>query len=590
MDELERYDPELEMLKGNKSDGYEYRKRREEDWFENYTLSRDKVIINRLTQRQSVNFPLMKTVLRTLLKDVDDMPNLYFENLDNDKQAEIFKNEYWRITGEQNKFEILDIIDKRQVFHFGRSVDQWQIVDGKVKMTIQDPQDILVSRFCDPSDIHSSRFLIHQHIFKTIDELEQDDKYDKEAIEKIRQFYRTDEGIKKAADNFNTLNEKNKKMREMGVEDIDDPILGETYVELSMHFVFRREAGEEKDQIYLYVECDEREILFKEKLEKVFGETKDHFWRNHYPYNTWADDIERQDFWSDGVADIVRTPNKVVNIWLSQLVESRTLASMGMHYFDSSLEGFQPQTYEPRAWGWYGIPVGEGKKLGDVIQKVEIPDLKNSIDEMNFVIGMVEKASGATTTQQGVETERSITLGEVELALGEAKERIKGMSKFYTQVWKERGLMFIKLIEAGSDRLDMVKIYKKGRNTDNIYMREIEPKDWMTENGYQCRVWSQAERAEKNTQQLEKLNAVKTNMPDNPVVDEEYKRNLLEFADFSPDKLTAAMEYENQKRQMMMQAASVGMPGVDPSTGLPLPGGTPGMLPEPQKQISAKVA
>ena len=99
MAELEniKVDPELEMLKLNKKSGFKYRERRHEDWLDNYPLYRDKVVVNRLTQRQSVNVPLMKQTVRTLLKDVDDMPVLYFENLDNDEMAEVFLNEYWKV-------------------------------------------------------------------------------------------------------------------------------------------------------------------------------------------------------------------------------------------------------------------------------------------------------------------------------------------------------------------------------------------------------------------------------------------------------------------------------------------------------------
>src|SRR5690606_40920604 len=97
---------------------------------------RDTVTINRLTQRQSVNIPLMKQTIRTLLKDVDDMPVIEFENLDNDKQAEIFKNEYWKYTVEINNMELQDIVDKRQVFLFGRSFDQWQVIDGDRKSVV----------------------------------------------------------------------------------------------------------------------------------------------------------------------------------------------------------------------------------------------------------------------------------------------------------------------------------------------------------------------------------------------------------------------------------------------------------------------
>ena len=185
MEVITQIDPELQMLINNKESGYNYRQRRQEDWLENYTLYRDKVTINRLTQRQSVNLPLMKTTLRTLLKDVDDMPVLFFENLDNDKEAQVFQNEYWKWTGEQNHIDLQDIVDKRQVFHFGRSFDQWQIVDGKVKMTVQDPEDILVSRYTDPFDLHSSRFLTHTHIFVPLSSLKNNPDYDQKEVAEL---------------------------------------------------------------------------------------------------------------------------------------------------------------------------------------------------------------------------------------------------------------------------------------------------------------------------------------------------------------------------------------------------------------------
>lgn len=573
---------ELEMLRLNKKSGYEYRKRRQLDWDENYQLYRDKVKINRLTQRQSVNVPLMKQTIRTLLKDVDDMPVLYFENLDNDKEAEIFKNEYWKYTADQNYMELQDIVDKRQVFLYGRSFDQWQIVDGKVKMTIQDPYDILVSRYMDPFNLHSSRFLIHTHIFVPLSELEDNKDYDQEKVRELRKYFATKDGLIKSADNKRMLIEKNQRLSDLGVDDIDDPILGETYVELTQHFVFRsnekseNEDGDEEtldSQIFIYVEAEDMVILMKKPLEEVYGVTVDHYFQNHYPYCSWGDDVERQDFWSDGVADIIRTPNKILNSWMSQLVENRTLRNFGMHYFDSTIEGFQPQTFQPMPWGWYPVP----GKPQDVMQKVDIPDLSESLDEMGFIIQLAEKATGATATQQGVQTDRQITLGEVQLALGEAKERVKGMSKFYTPAWKQRGEIFSKLLEANADKLDAVKIYKRGRNTNDMYEREIAPSDWTTPAGYNCKVWSQDEKSENDIQSLQKLDAVKANMPDNPKLAEIYQRKLLEFAGLEPDEINDVMDFEEAKQEALMSAQNqLGM----------MPGQGGMMQPGPQQQLT----
>ncbi|MCK5017137.1 MAG: hypothetical protein KAS32_08690, partial [Candidatus Peribacteraceae bacterium] len=538
------------------------------------TLYRDKITLNRLTQRQSVNLPLMKQMIKTLLKDVDDMPVLFFENLDNDKRAEVFKNEYWKWTVEQNNMELQDIVDKKQVFMYGRSFDQWQIIDGQVKMTINDPFDIIVDRFVDPTDLHSARYLIHDNIFTPLTIIAENEDYNTEAVNRLIEFYEGEHGIAKAGDNEQNLIDKNERMRDMGVIDIEDPILGESYVELNLHFRFHKE-DEEEEQIYLYVIADDMEILMKKPLEEIIGTTTDNFWRDHYPYESWADDVERQDFWSDGIADVVRPSNRVLNAWFSQLVENRTLKNFNMNLFDSTKEGFTPGTFNPVPWGWYPMP----GKPSDVWQQMPVADLTGSLDEMEFVKSMAERASGATSTLQGVQTDRQVTLGEVELTLGEAKERIKGMSKFYTAAWKRRGVMFTKLIEAAGDQLDVVKIYKKGKNTSTIFEKEIGPGDWKTKSGYQCKVWSQEEKDTRDTNKLQKLNLAINIMPENKKLREVHKRSVLEFSDLTPDQITDIMEEEQQTLEAPPLVADAG--GTVGQAVPPPLAPQPGVLPPP---------
>lgn len=557
--------PELQQLINNEISGYNYRERRHEDWTEIYSLYRDKVQVNRLLQRQSVNVPLMKQTIKTLLKDIDDMPVIEFKNLDNNDQAEIFQNEYWKYTiGEHcNKMEIKDIVDKKQVLLYGRSFDQMQIVDGKVFMGIVDPMDIKIDRYTDPTNIDSAGFLIHDNIFKRLSALEQNTEYDQDEVKRLKAWYQTQEGVVKLAENTQQLQDKNKKLEAMGDSDVEDPVLGETYVQLAMHFVYDMKEGDDEEQLYLKVVADNYAILLNKPLEKVIGKTQDNYWRTHFPYNTWAEDIDMQDFWVDGVGDVVRTPNKVLNAWLSQLVEHRTLRSFGMHYYDSTKDGFMPQSFVPQAWGWYAVPGNPD----EIIKKVDIPDLTESLDEIQYVTGFIEKATGATATQQGAQTERSITLGEVQLAQGEAKERVKGMSKFYTQVWKERAYKFMKLIEAGQDKLDVVQIEKQGRNSNKMYKRDIAPKDYITSSGYSVKIWSQDEKDSQDSKKLEKLSVVFQNMPGNPKLKDIYQRKLLEFADLMPNEVNEVMETQKLVDQQMLMAAQNPMMQGAPEAG-----------------------
>jgi hypothetical protein len=591
MAEIQLKNSELQMLLNNKEAGFKYKERREENWRENYELYRDHVTINRLTQRQSVNMPLMKTTVKTVLKDIDDMPVIVFENLDNDKEAEVFQNEHWKWTLERNNAEIQDIVDKKQNIFFGRTFDVWQVEEGEITFDIVDPEDILVDRFMNPYDIDSARYLIHTHIFVPLSSLKQNPDYDQEEVKRLEDYFETEQGIIKAEDNENTLMKKNEKMSNLGVSDVEDPVLGETYVELTMHRVFR--SGEKvngkvmPDQIFHYVEAENMCILMKKAQEEIIGSTKDHFWRNHYNYNTWGDDLDKQDFWTDGIADIVREPNKLLNAWYSQMVENRTLRNFGMHYYDTSMAelGFDPSSFNPVPWGWYGVP----GKPADFMQKVDIPDLSESLDEMAYVTQMLEKATGATATQQGAMTANQRTLGEVQMAQNEAKARTQGISKFYTAAWKQRAHKYLKLVEAASDKINSVKIYKKGKNSNNIFAREISPNDWMTKSGYQVRVWSQEDKKAKDMESIQNLQAMKLAMPDNPKVNEVYVRKLAEFNDLTPEEVTEIMDYEKKKMMPMLPDMNTPVGNVPTPQPMPVaPVAPPTPAPAPKKPAKKK--
>lgn len=541
----------------NKQSSFEWQQRRHEDWTDNYTLYRDKVIVNRLTQRQSVNMPLMKYSIRTSLKDIDDPPELSFENLDNDKDKEIFYNEYWKLCSDKKKLVIKDIVDKKNVLLYGRSFKKLFVKDSWPHTEIRDPFDILVDRYADPADPDATaQFFIHQHIYRPMGVLETNPNYDATAIVKLKEFYATKMGLVKSAENVQSMADRNKRMEVMGVPDIENPIVGETYVELNENYIRLWNPDKKKYEIYLVTTSDPSvnpeeaaqnlAILMVKPLDEVFGKTKDGYWLDHYPLISWGDDIEGTDFWSDGMADIIRTPNKILNAWFSQLVENRTLRNFGMNYFDSSLQGFFPDTFEPVPWGWYPVPGDPNTS----IKRVDIPELSESLDEMQFIVSFMERATAVTATQQGVPTQKQITLGEIQLTLAEAKERVQSIAKFYNESWKEYGEKFIKLIEAAPDKLTSVKVYKRKSPNTRIFEKEIKPADWKTQKGYRVKVEITSEKNKRDMESLQKLNAVKAAMPNNQPLDKIYKKKMLGLVDMTEDETKEVMDFEYQNQGM----------------------------------------
>lgn len=564
----------LRKLMASKEGAFTFRRRRQPDWNENYLLYRDKVQLNRLTQRQSVNIPLLKSSIKTLLKDIDDPPMLYFVNLDNNDQAEVFYNEYWHANSFENNLTIKDIVDKRQVMLFGRSFKWLNICDGDFYWEIVAPNDVLIDRYVDPSNIDTARFIIREHIYKPLSSLKSNPMFDNEAVTRLQDHMGSEAGLQRSTENAQNWYDQNTVMASLGVIDAYSPVLGETYVELNDHYIKEFNNTTKQDEIIYIVTAEDREVLYSRKLEDHIGYTKDHFWQKHFPCSTWGDETERQDIWSDGVADSLRPLNKVLNAWFSQLVENRTLRSFGMNFYNSSLgdEGFNPQTFDPVPWGWFPIPAGVNGKLGEQIMNVPVPDLQDTIKEMEFVMTVAEKASAATTIQQGVDQGRQITLGEVQLLLKNATDRVKSMSVYYTQSWEDFGLKFTKMLEAAADLIGPKTINKKGRLTNKQYSRTISPEDYINKNGYKVEVKMKEDQLAKDADSLQKLQYTKTLMPMNQALDGIIKQKSLEFADLSASEISEVMredEMQMKEAAKLAQQSQMGVQGGVQGTAQP---------------------
>jgi len=540
---LEITDKDVLVLKQEEAGMLEYRERKHDDWTENYTLYRDKVITNRLTQRQTVNIPLMKYVMNTLLKEQMDAPQLYFGNLGNNEQKELYYNEYWKETAKINKLIIKDHVDKKQNGLFGRSFKKLNIENGKVKITLVDPQCMLVHRFVDPTDIDTAPTLVETDIYVTLDDILENEDYDAEARQQIKMYFEEETGQLESDENFARASQKTDRMKNIGDDTVADPLLGETYVEL--HEAYRYEWSDEYEQrvIMRYILAVTKIGMFKlhkAELCDVIGKTADNFWYSHFPYSSWASDPEATDFWSDGVADVIRQINKVLNVWFSQLVENRTLQNFGMKYYDSTDKKFVPQTFSPQPFAHFPVPGDPNKIIKDVMTG----NLTGTLEEMSFIIGIAEKATAATAANSGAIEQKKVTLGEVEFALANAQKRIQIQQVFYTEDWKDLGTKYAKFLEAAGDKLEPLMTHRKGRLGKKMYQKELKVSDWKDDSGYAVEVLTVTDKQAEDVESLQKLNALKIEMPTNVPLVGIYRHKLMEFAGLSPDEISTVEEYD----------------------------------------------
>src|ERR1019366_2311941 len=290
------------------------------------------------------------------------------------------------------------------------------------------------------------------------------------------------------------------------------------------------------------------------------------------------------------IADIVRTPNKVLNVWFSQLVENRTLQNFGMNFYDATHEGFVPQSFEPIPGGWYPLP----GKPDDIVKHVQTAEMGDTLQDLDYIKGIVESATAATAATKGDTQRGEITLGEVKLVTAAAMERITSIAKYYNLARRDFGDKWAKMVNANADKLDAVKVYKKSHK-GNWFEKSISPKDLTSTKGWNIKVESNSERDKKNTDMVQKVTAVAAQFPGNLPMMKIKDKKLLDFISLNPEEEKQVMDFQEQMLKQQQQAgAAPAQPGQPPqASGQPQPkvGETinfKDLPPDGQKQMAAQ--
>lgn len=544
----------IEKLIADKRSADEMQKRKHVDWDDNYQLYRNKVKTNRLTQRQAVNIPLMKETVKTLLSRIDDPPNVEWQELGGDEYKELVYQEVWNEQARRNKLELADVLDKKNVLLYGLSTKKLLIEDDGVRGHVLDVYDIGFDPLMDASDVESARFVVQKNIFRSVREILADDRYTDKGKEELKIWVDSAPGITQSSDNQKHFEEKMKRLQAMGVTSSDFPLFagGDRIVNLTEHYYTIWDTKTENWQRRVAVYADEHVILLDETLKELIGVE---FW----PFVVWSEDPETNDIYPDSVADLVRTPNKVLNVWFSQLIENRTLKNFQMHWFLPG-QNYTPQTYSPGPGVM--LPAPPGDDINKVIKPVEISGLDDTLSSIAAITNIVERGTGATAIEKGQSEGGQQTLGEIEILVGKANERTTGMAKFYRISWYEYAKKWDRLMHANAPKF--LKLYKTSRS-GKVYPKRIYAGDWKSETGYEPIVRSSSEQEAESIKTLQKFQFVMQQFPTNMALRKIAQQRQLESLDLTPEQLKQVEEAEEQAQQMQMQGENPDMQGIQDS-------------------------
>ena len=479
----------------------------------------------------------MKETIKTLFTKIDDEMDVSFENLEGDVDKEIVVKELWRKDAEDNMFQLIDAVDKKSVLLYGRSHKKLNWVDGEFKAEVKDIFDILVDPKTSPLDIETARYIVEQNIFKSLHWIEKQAGYNSEVVKKLKNSKSANQtsGVRFADGTSEEVSARNERLESIGATNVDEFEVSDVIIRLNQHYT---EIWDEKTKSFVRWVCVVAEDSFVLSARKLSDAVGVGFW----PIVTWASDLEGTDYWSDGEGDTLRVPNKIVNIWMSQYMENRTLANYGMNYFDSTVEGFTPPTWEPKPGAWLGVP----GKPNEVFKKVDVPVLQGSLDDIQFVIGMAERAVAATAMDKGGISDTKRTLGEIEIAVSKSMERTSTISKFYKRSHEDFAYKWLELYNANTDGESTITLYKKSAGGDMV-PKEVKREDWRSNTGYKITAQSHSDALTEKTDELGRLFAIEQKFPNNAPLQKAIKKRSLQIANLTPIEIDEIIGFDESQ-------------------------------------------
>lgn len=526
-----------------------FKERRTQQWNENYALYRDKVSTNRLTQRQAVNIPIIRDSLQTWISKIDEEPTLSFETrgqTNRDRDGELLLNELWEYTRTKQKLDLIDNLDKKVVGLQGRSFKYWYFKDNEIKCAVVDPYDIDIDPKVNPFDINTAFWFTHKNIFVPLRTILSNPTYTVEGKRALKMYLDTKQGVLEADKTSQEAQMRRERLENLGANNYDEYRASDVIVELNRVYKLVWNEAESRFVRNLIVIAMDSVILYNKPLKEAIG-------IDYLPYTTWASDPDLNDIWSDGIADNVRTVNKVINMYFSQDLENRSYRNFGMYFYDTKNGTFTPRGFDAKPFGMYGVPGNPD----EIMKQMEIQPLGDTTNAIEYFKTLIQSSVAQTPTERGVQEKTGTTLGEVQLTLQQSQTRQQVVAKQYRTSWEESGHIFYDLMDTNSR--GRIKLFKKGG--DGAYhSAEVSRADWYHPQGYEVKVVLKSEREANDDLDLKKTSYVKNSFIDNPVAQRIAKKKELELLGWAPEEVDEVIQFEEQKAQQMLQPQMGQMP------------------------------
>lgn len=524
----------LQKFKNEYKSALEYRQTKEQDWLENerlFNLTKKKSVL----VRSNAVIPVLHETINTFLSKVDTPPNIeYNPSKPQYEQAAFYLNEVWKFDSNFHfQFNLLDLLAKKECAIYGRGIYKfnYDVDNDRPEMYVVDVLDFLI----DPSAgyfLQNARFMGQDNIYKSIYELESDDKY--QNIDKVKALLQARDEMKRQQSNSGTLEERQEK-------------LGLPPKEITSESVKLTEW-------YTYVEGEKYYILVAEDEVIIrAGRLSDIFTVDDFPFISFAYYPRVFQFWSPSLADVVREPNKIMNVIINQIIDNNTYQNFGMIAYDIN-KVKRPSDLNPRPQGVVAVD-GDPR---NAVHRLQVGQINNAIDIYALVNRIVESATGVTSAQKGIPQSKSSSATEFAATLAQSSDRIKNFINFYNEEMKNLAYLYKDLVQE-----NLKQRYLKIYQDDETKFYEVGKGD--IKGDFYVLVSTSIDEQSRKLVEAEKFIKFRQMVAGNPNYNQkELDKKLLDYFIENPDEKEKILNNQDQQAPQQQpaipQGQDVGLP------------------------------
>lgn len=497
---------------------------RHDEWDTNSDYYHGKTKLNRITQRQTVCSPATLTACQTTMAQVPTNVDIYFRGVvgsgdDIEKRLATEKalNNYWDYCYNNDNYEAKGEMSKKNMALYGREFKKVDIRNRKLEVDVIDPYKIYVDQYTDPEDMQTAHYVALPGYDWTIGEIARSKDFDKKEVDALVEAYIGSQSVQD--DNiggFENKQEVSQRVENLGMQESE--MIGEAVFELSEIFIKLDNPDEVKQAI---IDADEEYkktikedgfawyriikyqdyYLMNEPLLNSLGV-------NELPIESAPIDIEKNNFWSQGIADIARQNNKLQNTLLSQMVENRALVNSNPIVYNTELDEFNPAEIDISP----GVFIGVNGEPDKVLRPLPVQGLEENLTQINWFDSQISRATGATALLQGVREQGEQTLGEVQLINANAQNRLAPFTRYYSESWKKIARIWLNVLIAKSDELKDVKMYKM--SDDGTYVASAMSNLKKIKGDFDIQITTDEENKQKDIESIQTIDYLLQKFPD----------------------------------------------------------------------------